>query len=343
MTLPNNVNRSASVIDNITDSETYTTDGIKHTIPLDQIRSGGPPKDGIPSIDEPIFSTTDGLIADSDIVIGIATETEVKAYPLFILVWHEIVNDVIDDIPVAVTYCPLCYTSQVFIRSIDDKTVEFGTSGKLYNSNLLMYDRLTNSYWSQATGTAVKGDLAGQSLSIIPFDLMRWKDWKNMYPETLVLTTDTGHVRAYGTDPYGNYYTEPNIIFPVTHQDDTLHPKEIIAGLHLDATYKAYRQHDIETESLINDSVGDVPVLLLSLFEENYRVFDRRISDMTLDFEIIDGTIIDTQTGSTWNYEGVAVSGSLEGESLERLASSPGFWFEWVAFHPETLLYGDTQ
>ena len=336
-------NISNDINNSVTYSEIYITDGVKHTIPLDQIRDGGPPKDGIPSIDDPIFTADADFISNTDIVIGIATDTDVKAYPLFILVWHEIVNDIINDIPIAVTYCPLCYTSQVFIRDIDEETTEFGTSGKLYNSNLLMYDRLTDSYWSQALGTAVKGELAGKSLDIIPFDLMRWDDWKSMYPDTLVLTTDTGHVRAYGTDPYGNYYTEPNIMFPVSHLDDTLHPKEIIVGLYLDGTYKAYRQNDIESNVLINDSVGDNPVLLLSLFDENYRIFDRRVSEMTLEFEILDDIITDAQTKSVWNYEGVAISGKLEGNELRRLASAPGFWFEWVAFHPETLLYNDVQ
>ena len=340
--------RSADNIDtDMNDSTAHPkiliTDGVKHTIPLEQIRGGGPPKDGIPSIDQPIFAKDVDLISDTDIVIGIATDTDVKAYPLFILVWHEIVNDIIDDVPIAVTYCPLCYTSQVFMRDIDGETTEFGTTGKLYNSNLLMYDRLTDSYWSQALGTAVKGELAGKSLDIMPFDLMRWRDWKSIHPDTLVLTTDTGHVRAYGTDPYGNYYTDPNIMFPVSHRDDTLHPKEVIAGLYLDDTYKAYRQNDIETHTLINDSVGDVPILLLSLFDENYRIFDRRALDMTLEFEVVDGSIIDTQTKSVWNYDGISISGELEGNKLERLASSPGFWFEWVAFHPETLLYEDIQ
>jgi len=146
--------------------EIMETNGVKHLIPLDKIKGGGPPKDGIPSIDNPVFTNAKdaNFMSDSDTVIGLDINGETKAYPLFILVWHEIVNDIVSDTPVSVTYCPLCYTNQVFERIIDGKTVEFGTSGKLYNSNLLMYDRLTESYWSQALGMAVTGELTGYEL-----------------------------------------------------------------------------------------------------------------------------------------------------------------------------------
>ncbi len=175
------------------------TNGVKHIIPLDKIKGGGPPKDGIPSIDSPIFANVQGshFMSDSDTVLGVEINGEVKAYPLFILVWHEIINDNVGGTPVAVTYCPLCYANQVFERVIDGQEVEFGTSGKLYNNNLLMYDRLTESYWSQALGISVKGELSGYKLNLIPFDVITWGDWKTLHPNTLVLTTDTGHIRSY--------------------------------------------------------------------------------------------------------------------------------------------------
>ncbi len=319
------------------------TDGVKHLIPLEKIKGGGPPKDGIPSIDHPVFSdvANSNFMSDSDTVIGLEINGEAKAYPLFILVWHEIVNDRVGGIPVSATYCPLCYTNQVFERIIDGQEVEFGTSGKLYNSNLLMYDRYTESYWSQALGMAVKGELAGYQLDLVPFDVITWGDWKKLHPDTLVLTTDTGYLRSYATDPYGNYYTEPRIMFPVEHSDDRMHPKEIILGFNQDGTYKAYKQNDVESKILINDSIGDVPVMLVSLYPENSRAFDRMVDGKILDFEYVDGKIIDIQTRSEWNYGGLAVSGDNVGEQLERLPIEPGFWFEWVAFHPETLVYGD--
>ncbi len=321
------------------------TNGVKHLIPLDKIKGGGPPKDGIPSIDDPVFANVQdsNFMSDSDTVIGLEINGEAKAYPLFILVWHEIVNDKVGDTPVSVTYCPLCYTNQVFERMIDGQEVEFGTSGKLYNSNLLMYDRLTESYWSQALGIAVKGELSGYQLNLIPFDVITWKDWKSLHPDTMVLTTDTGHIRSYATDPYGKYYTEPRIIFPVENSDDRLHPKEIIIGFNQDDIYKAYKQNDIESNVLINDSIGKTPVMLVSLFSQNSRAFERTLDDQILDFTYIDGRIIDSQTNSEWNYDGMSISGKFKGKQLERMVIEPGFWFSWVAFHPETLVFGDSS
>ncbi len=317
------------------------TDGVKHLIPLDRIKGGGPPKDGIPSIDNPVFADVQSsqFMSDSDTVIGLEINGEAKAYPIFILVWHEIVNDKVGDTPVSVTYCPLCYTNQVFERIIDGQEVEFGTSGKLYNSNLLMYDRYTESYWSQALGIAVKGELTGYELNLIPFDVITWGDWKKLHPDTLVLTTDTGYIRSYATDPYGNYYTEPRIMFPVEYSDDRLFPKEIIIGFNQDDIYKAYKQNDIESEILINDSIGDTPVMLVSLFSENSRAFERTVNGNTLDFVYNDGKILDVQTNSEWNYDGLSISGENNGIQLERMPIEPGFWFEWVAFHPQTLVY----
>ena len=318
------------------------TDGVLHTIPLEKIRSGGPPKDGIPSIDDPIFVAAAGanFVADSDIVIGLELNGEAKAYPLSILVWHEIVNDEVGGVPVAVTYCPLCYTSQVFERVINGEAVEFGTTGKLYQSNLLMYDRLTDTYWSQALGTAVMGPLSGNSLDRVPFDIMSWEDWRDAYPQTVVLSTDTGHARAYGVDPYGSYYTDPGIMFPVDNLDERMHPKEIIVGLGLDGVHKAYRQADLEAEVVVNDVVGDTSILLISTIPDNTRVFERTVDGRTLHFVYEDGRIVD-DSGSEWNYNGLAISGALAGERLPRLPIEPGFWFEWAAFYPDTLAYGD--
>jgi len=330
------------------DNEKYLgimeTNGQKHLIPLDKIRSGGPPKDGIPSIDDPKFAEIQDsdFVKDSDVVIGLEINGEAKAYPLFILVWHEIVNDSIGDTPVSVTYCPLCYTSQVFERIIDGNVVEFGTSGKLYNSNLLMYDRMTDSYWSQSLGMAVTGDLTGTQLETIPFDLIKWGDWKKINPDTVVLTTDTGFIRTYGTDPYGSYYTDPRIMFPVEHEDDRLHPKELIIGFNDGDTYKAYKQEDIESQRVINDNVGNIPILLVSEYDLNSRAFERTVDNKILKFEYKDEVLIDTQTNSEWNYEGTAISGPMKDTQLKRMSIHPGFWFEWIAFHPDTLLYGDS-
>lgn len=314
----------------------------RYIVPPEKIRSGGPPKDGIPSIDSPVFADiSEADIPDTELVIGLQSGDDIRAYPFSILVWHEIVNDIVGGTPVAVTYCPLCFTSQVFDRTVSGNITEFGTSGKLYNSNLVMYDRNTDSEWSQALGLAISGTLAGQRLEAVPFDVATWGDWSSSYPETVVLTTQTGYQRPYGTDPYGSYYTDPYLRFPVDHLDDRLHPKEIIVGFESGDTYKAYLQKIVESQGPINDTVEGVDIVLFSPFDHSTRIFSRSLDGMTLDFEASGDGMADSQTGSVWNAEGQAVSGPLQGESLERLPTSPGFWFEWYAFHPDTLLHGE--
>ena len=329
------------IITQIADDGIMTTNGQKHIIPLEKIKSGGPPKDGIPSIDTPEFTeaSQEYHVSDSDTVLGLEINGDVRAYPLSILVWHEIVNDNVGGVPVAVTYCPLCFTNQVFERVIDGQEVEFGTSGKLYNSNLVMYDRLTDSYWSQALGKAIVGELTGYELSTIPFDVIKWGDWKSLHPDSVVLTTNTGHVRAYGVDPYGNYYTETRIIFPVENTDNRMHPKEIILGFNDGDVYKAYKQQDVESAVIINDQINNNPIFLVSLYPENARAFERTVDGKVLEFFFKDESIIDKETNSEWNYDGVAISGSLVGTELNRIPFNPGFWFEWIAFHPDTDVY----
>lgn len=329
------------IITQIADDGIMITNGQKHIIPLEKIRSGGPPKDGIPSIDTPEFTeaSQEYHVSDSDTVLGLEINGDVRAYPLSILVWHEIVNDNVGGVPVAVTYCPLCFTNQVFERVIDGQEVEFGTSGKLYNSNLVMYDRLTNSYWSQALGKAIVGELAGYELSTIPFDVIKWGDWKSLHPDSVVLTTNTGHIRAYGVDPYGNYYTETRILFPVENTDNRMHPKEIILGFNDGDVYKAYKQQDVESAVIINDQINNNPIFLISLYPGNARAFESNVDKKVLEFFFKDGSIIDKETNSEWNYDGVAISGALVGTELNRIPFSPGFWFAWIAFHPDTDVY----
>ena len=318
-----------------------TTNGVKHIIPLDEIKSGGPPKDGIPSIDNPKFVSISEaeFVSDDDIVIGLNVNGESRAYPLFILVWHEIVNDNVGGIPLAITYCPLCYTSQVFERTIDGREMEFGTSGKLYNSNLVMYDRNTDSMWSQAMGKAIVGQLTGYELKRVPFDLAKWSDWKKLYPDTTVLSTSTGHSRPYGSDPYGDYYTDSQIYFPVKNSDDRMHPKEIILGFDHSDSFKAYRLADVESQKIINDNMNNQNLVLVSIVPHAVRAFDRNVDGKILEFELDGDVMIDKQTGTQWNLEGIAVSGMLHGKQLEKLPFNPGFWFEWVAFHPTTEVY----
>jgi hypothetical protein len=316
----------------------------KHIVPLDQIVSGGPPPDGIPSIDSPKFvSTEDGnkFLEDSDKILGINIDGDIRAYPLQILVWHEIVNDNVGGIPVVVTYCPLCFTNQVFNRTVNQIVLEFGTSGKLYNSNLVMYDRTSKSLWSQALGEGIVGKYAGIKLERIPFDVAYWKDWKQLYPNSKVLSRDTGSVRPYGADPYGDYYTSPDVLFPISNRDDRLGLKEIIVGLENGGVNKAYNIQDVQNQKVINDQFNNKSVALFSLYPLMVRVFDPVVNGQTLIFEYNskNNTFTDKQTGSQWNLEGTSIEGQMNGNELLRLPFDEGFWFEWAAFHPKTEVY----
>jgi len=320
------------------------SDEEKHIVPLDQIVSGGPPPDGIPSIDSPKFiSVADGnkFLLDSDKVLGININGDIKAYPLQILVWHEIVNDNVGGIPIAVTYCPLCFTNQVFNRTINNTILEFGTSGKLYNSNLVMYDRTSKSLWSQALGEGIVGKYAGIKLNKIPFDVAYWKDWKHLYPNSKVLSRDTGSARPYGADPYGDYYTSPEILFPISNKDSRLGLKEVVVGLEDNGIDKAYTVNNIQKQKVVNDQISNKSMALFSLYPLMVRAFDPVLDGQTLTFTYNskNSTFIDNQTGSQWDIEGKAIEGTMKGKLLSRLPFDEGFWFEWAAFHPATEIY----
>jgi hypothetical protein len=318
-------------------------------VPLDQIVSGGPPPDGIPSIDKPKFISiqeADKYLEDSELVLGLNINGDIRAYPLQILVWHEIVNDKVGGIPVAVTYCPLCFTNQVFNSTIaDDKgkavILEFGTSGKLYNSNLVMYDRTSKSLWSQAMAQGIVGKYSGVKLERIPFDIAYWKEWKQLYPESKVLSRETGSTKPYGADPYGDYYTSRDVLFPVSNTDDRLGLKEIVVGFESEGQYKGYKLQEIEDKKVINDQVNGRSIALFSLHPFMVRAYDPVVDGRTLIFSynVKDQNFIDKLTGSLWNFEGKAISGQMKGKQLTRLPYDEGFWFEWVAFHPKTELY----
>ncbi|MGA9935499.1 MAG: DUF3179 domain-containing protein, partial [Nitrososphaeraceae archaeon] len=291
----------------------------KSIVPLDQIVSGGPPPDGIPSIDKPKFTSVqeaDEILEDSELVVGLNVNGDIRAYPLQILVWHEIVNDDVGGVPVAITYCPLCFTNQIFNRTLQDgNVVEFGTSGKLYNSNLVMYDRNSDSLWSQGLAQGIVGKYAGVNLQRIPFDVANWKEWKELYPESKVLSRDTGSNRPYGADPYGDYYTNSEVLFPISNQDDRLGLKEIVIGLENNGQYKAYNLQDVEDKKIINDEIDNKPIALFSSFPFMVRAFDPVVDGQALQYKYNpqNSTFVDLQTGSEWNFEGIAINGKLKG------------------------------
>lgn len=196
-------------------------------IDLAELLNGGPPKDGIPSIDNPQFDTAQTTpFRQDELVIGVVVNGEAKVYPLGILNWHELVNDRLGGVNISVSYCPLCDTVVAFERN---KTT-FGVSGKLYQSCLVMYDRADDTLYSQPWAMGVVGDQVNRSLSTIPAVKTTLGAWLGQYPDSQILSTDTGYRRDYQRYPYGSYYTDENIVFPVRHQDRlALHPKAIVS------------------------------------------------------------------------------------------------------------------
>ena len=281
-----------------------TDDGTRYLIDPNKIRSGGPPKDGIPSIDNPKFVSVreaDEWIEDNELVLAIVYRGVKRVYPLQIMVWHEILNDWIGGDPILITYCPLCGSGIAYERKIDGKEVEFGTSGKLYNSNLVMYDRKTNTYWTQIDGLAVVGELTGMTLKPVSLDTVVWREWKIAHPDSEVLSKDTGFSRSYGRDPYGNYYEDSFLMFPVENEDDRIHPKTVVFGIEVNGKYRAYKEDDLMENPFIEDSVDGISIRV------------------------------------TRSMDGIVRIENLE--SGEKIVKERDFWFAWYAFHPDTTLY----
>ncbi len=282
------------------------TNGVRHLVPLDQIIGGGPDKDGIPSIDNPKFVSVEeaDFISDEEPGIAVSMNGIDRFYPFQIMVWHEIVNDSFDDERVLVTYCPLCFSGIVFDPLVQGERVEFGTSGKLWQSNLVMYDRKTDTYWSQVLGEGIRGELAGEKLKVLPSDMTRFGVWKNTYPEGEVLSKDTGLKRLYGYDPYGSqgYYTDHSqIIVPVNNRDDRLPNKTLILGLVIDGKAKAYNPATIkEAGEVVDEFAGKTIVAQYVSDEDVVRLFER------------------------------------SGGALTRINPFPNYWFSWAAAHPDT-------
>lgn len=230
-------------------NESLTTDMAKHSIPLDQILDGGPGKDGIPALTNPKFTSVTRAgpnIADAVNGILVMVGNTTRFYPYNILVWHEVVNDVINGKPLVVTFCPLCGSAIVYKAEVNGKAEQFGVSGKLYNSNLLMYDKTTESLWSQIEGEAVVGSLTGTKLALYPSQVIPFKTVRERYPQAEVLSTDTGYIRDYSLYPYGNYNSTSDLYFPVSITDTRLPAKEIMYIVNFNDRSVAFKVSDLK-------------------------------------------------------------------------------------------------
>ena len=284
-------------------------------IPEDKVFEGGPPKDGIPSIDEPIFvkiGVKPGLnvsevkrLDDDDLVLGINLNGIARAYPIPIMNWHEIVNDQFGDLPVVITFCPLCGSGMAFESTINGRKLTFGVSGLLYNSDVLLYDRQTESLWSQIKSQAVSGEFKSTRLKSVPMQHTTWKHWREQFPDTEVLSYDTGYRRDYGRDPYSGYENIETTYFPVEFRAKGLHPKEKVIGLEVNGQFKAWPFVELRKANKAGKAIKDI----VGGKQVSVKFNDRSNSARILD---------------------------KEGNELPAVTL---FWFAWSAFHPQTALY----
>jgi hypothetical protein len=274
-------------------------------VPASEIHMGGPPRDGIPSIDQPTFVAAPAadFLSNEDEVLGIEIGGEAKAYPISILNWHEIVNDRLAGERIAVTFCPLCGTGVILSSEATGHDLSFGVSGLLYNSDVLLYDRQTESLWSQIKKKAISGPMRGESLEALPLTHTTWQAWRKAHPKTRVLSTDTGFARDYNLSPYGGYARGDELYFPVNRTSRQYHPKERVLGVEIGGHYKAYPFAELAKNKA-------------DTFEDE--IAGRRL---TIRFDE------DSESATAFDEDG------------QQLAAITGFWFAWYAFHPDTEVF----
>ncbi len=340
----------------------WETDFSKSNVDLTSIEVNLP-RDGIRSIDNPKFvSQADAArwLGDREPVLSLEINGEARAYPLQILTWHEIVNDNFGDTPVAVTFCPLCYSAIAFDRRIDGKVHEIGVSGMLRHSDMVMYDRTTQSLFQQITGEAIAGEYTGKVLEKYPAQIISFEQFREAHPGGSVLSKDTGMDRQYGRNPYPGYddIDERPWLFD-GRQDGRLPPMEKVIGLTLSGgEVKAYPHSLTRKKNVIHDMVGDTPVVVFhtkkgaaSALDKgriagskdigSTGVFSPAVDGEALEFTFDNGQFKDARTASTWNIAGMAVDGPLKGTQLERLTHADVFSFAWFVLYPDTELYND--
>ncbi len=333
-----------------------------HSVPYAEIVRGGPGRDGIPPVDSPVFfvaAEAPGYMGDAEPVVSLEIGGAAKAYPLAMLVRHEIVNDELAGVPVAVTYCPLCNTALVFDRRAGGRTLDFGTTGNLLRSGLVMWDRQTQSWWQQISAEAIVGDLTGTRLRVIAAQTVSFRDFAEAHPDGLVLSRETGIYpqSAYEFGPYAGYDAEGGepVLFD-GEADGRLEPLERVLAIELGVEAVAYPFARLVVTPVINDTVGGTRIAIfytggtLSPFPGasgprravgSTGVFEPKAGGRHLTFSAAGDAIVDDQTGSVWSILGRAIGGPLEGTELRPVAHGNHFWFAWAAFRPGTEVRGE--
>jgi hypothetical protein len=325
-----------------------------------EVISGGPPPDGIPPLDAPVFRSieeSEDSLDETEPVIALEIDGDARAYPVDIMIWHEIANDTVGGVPVAVTYCPLCNSAVTFERTIDGMETTFGTSGSLYASALVMYDRATESLWTHLDGRAIAGELAGIRLEPVPSPLLSWADFKAAYPDGQVLSRETGFNRNYGQNPYFGYDnpdTEPFLFLGTP--DDRARAKQRVVGVEVEGASTGFALEAVsggEARATMA-SVGDTDIAIFWKAGQNtalegadtadgrdvgsVAVFIPAVDGQPLTFAADGDAFVDAETGSTWDITGRAIAGELEGSDLEQLHHLDTFWFAWSTYQPGTEL-----
>jgi hypothetical protein len=328
-------------------SSSNTQPADQWSIPVSQVVDGGPGKDGIPAIDTPLYIAVQDAthVADHELVVGILVNGVPRAFPHSILNWHEVVNlETLGEFH-TLSYCPLTGSADLWRvpESASDKT--YGTSGLLYNSNLILYDRQTDSNWSQMLNQSVNGALINNQADKVVSLEMSWASWKLMYPDSLVLSEDTGFSRSYDIYPYGDYLTSATLLFQVANSDNRLHPKSRVLGIREGDFNKVYPIGEFDTGiQVISDSTGIDPVVIIGSREFGFAVaYSALAQDGTqLQFTAIESAlpvVMQDNEGNQWDIFGQAVSGPRSGQRLTLASEFIAFWFAWVAFFPEPLIH----
>jgi hypothetical protein len=356
---PGNVEPSSHTDQLLFNTSGWKTDFSRHSVPLSEIIPGGPPRDGIPPIDRPVFVTVaqaDAWLKPQEPVIHFAVGNDVRAYPLQIMIWHEIVNDEVGGLPVVVTFCPLCNTAIAFDRRAAGRVLDFGTTGNLRHSDLVMWDRQTESWWQQITGEAIVGALTGRRLAMLPATIVSWEEFRRAYPDGRVLSRDTGYVRDYGRNPYTGYdrIDQPPFLLKGT-PDGRLPPMERVAMVTLSGEDVAYPFSLLREHRVVMDRVSGRPIVVFyqpgtASALDRARIADSRDAGATgvfraelggwpLTFTWQDGAFVDLETGSHWSLLGRAVTGPLTGARLEPVVHGNHFWFATAAFYPNVRIW----
>ena len=319
------------------------------SIPKAEVYDGGPGKDGIPALTEPdmISANDEDYIDEDDLVLGYVQGDEARAYPHSILDWHEIINDAVGDTDIAVTYCPLTGTGIGWNRMINGNVTTFGVSGLLYNSNLIPYDRESNSNWSQIRLDCVNGDLKGTEVETLALVETTWKTWKEMYPQTKVVSDNTGYNRSYGNYPYRDYRTNHSfLIFPVSSTDNRIDNKVRVHGIVRTGNTKIYPLSSFgEDVKVIHDEFEQEQYVIVGHGADNFIMsFLRDPGDgANLTFTAIQNkypVVMSDDEGNMWNVFGLATSGPRKGTQLHHAKSFMGYWFSFAAFYPDLALFG---